>query len=102
MNDIGIEWLGDRALLLRVGTGIDGALNACVHAVARALHAAQLPGVIDIVPAYASVAVHYDPRAWNDLESDRPPGEQLARRVLKTALSSVDLVAPTQERENVL
>ena len=94
MSDIGIEWLGDRALLLRVGTGIDVALNARVHAMARALRAAQLPGVADIVPAYASVTVHYDPLRWNDLECAQPPGEQLAQRALETALSSGNLAVP--------
>jgi len=100
MSDIGIEWLGDRALLLRLGAGIDSALNARVHAVARALRAAQLPGVVDIVPAYASVAVHYDPLVWNELESAQSPGEQLAQRVLETALFSGGVAAPTPSEES--
>lgn len=82
MNGIGIEWLGDRALLLRLGNGIDAALNARTHAAAEAVRAADLPGVTDIVPAYASVAVHYDPLAWNAAESALPPGERLAERLL--------------------
>ena len=59
-----IEILGDAALLLRFGDRIDATLNASVHAVARALHDANLPGVRELVPAYSSVAVHYDPRVW--------------------------------------
>lgn len=82
MNEIRIDGLGDRALLLRLGSGIDPSLNARTHAAAHALRAANLPGVTDIVPAYASVAVHYDPLAWHGGESDLPPGERLAERVL--------------------
>lgn len=100
MNDIGIEWLGDRALLLRLGDGIDAVLNARVHAVTRALHAAQLPGVTDIVPAYASVAVHYDPMAWNASESGQSPGEQFAQRILAVAFSPGCSTASTQSAEN--
>jgi len=81
MNDIGIEWLGDRALLLRVGDGIDAESNARVHALAKSLRAAELPGVLDLVPAYASITVHYDPRAWGDAGSDMPPSERLAARL---------------------
>lgn len=88
MSDVGIEWLGDRALLLRLGSGIDTALNARTHAAAEAVRAAALPGVTDIVPAYASVAVHYDPLAWDEAESALPPGERLAERLLALLRSS--------------
>lgn len=59
-----IEPLGETCLLLRFGTHIDSALNARVHAAAATLRAAHLPGVVDIVPAYASLAVVYMPTAW--------------------------------------
>ncbi|MBS0581582.1 MAG: 5-oxoprolinase subunit PxpB [Proteobacteria bacterium] len=85
MNDVHIEWLGDRALLLRLGAGIDATLNACVHALAHTLREAALPGVVDIVPAYASVAVHYDPRAWSEPAASTAPGERLAQRLLEIA-----------------
>ncbi len=81
MNRTDIECLGDRALLLRFGERIDTALSASVHAVAQALRGAALPGVRDVVPAYASIAVHYDPAAWNDPHANEPPGERLAARL---------------------
>lgn len=91
MSDIRVDWLGDRALLLHLGSGIDAALNARTHAAARTLRAANLPGVIDIVPAYASVAVHYDPRAWHEAESGLAPGERLAERVL-SSIRAADVI----------
>jgi inhibitor of KinA len=65
-DDVSIEPLGESALLLRFGEAVDDAVNARVHGAAAMLHAARLPGVVDIVPAYATLALHYDPREWLD------------------------------------
>jgi KipI family sensor histidine kinase inhibitor len=59
-----IEALGDGALLIDLGEGIDAARNAQAIAIAHALQDAHWPGVLDIAPAYASVCVRYDPAAW--------------------------------------
>ncbi len=80
-----IEILGDTALLLRLGERIDAALNARVHAVAHALREARLPGVREIVPAYASIAVHYDALAWFDAADALPPHACIAARLLEFA-----------------
>ena len=53
--------LGDRALLVHVGATIDGATHRRVRAVYARLVAQRLPGVVDIVPAFTTVAVHYNP-----------------------------------------
>lgn len=55
--------LGDAAILVTLGDSIARTLNSRVHACAAAVRAARLPEVLDIVPAYASFAVHYDPSA---------------------------------------
>lgn len=60
------EPVGERMLLLRLGATVDATLNARVHALAAALREADLEGIVDLVPAYASLAVHYDPLAWSD------------------------------------
>jgi KipI family sensor histidine kinase inhibitor len=69
---VSIEPLGESALLIRVGEGLDLATSARVHAAANALHAAGLPGVVDIVPAYATLAIHFDPLAWVDTNGGPP------------------------------
>lgn len=53
--------LGDRALLVTLGSGIDEGTHKLVQAFSARVAGAALDGVTDIVPAYASVAVHYDP-----------------------------------------
>lgn len=57
--------LGDRALLVDFGPRIDAALNQRVHALAARIRDAGLAGITDLVPAYASLAVHYRPEAWD-------------------------------------
>lgn len=59
-----IKPLGECALLLRFGDTIDIATNQQVHAAAQTIAGADLAGIEDIVPAYATLAVHYDPLAW--------------------------------------
>jgi KipI family sensor histidine kinase inhibitor len=56
-----LRWSGDTLILVDVGSGISPAVNARAVALARALAAAAVRGVRDIVPAYASVGVHVDP-----------------------------------------
>lgn len=85
-RDLSIELLGETALLLRFGDGLDATINARVHAAASALGAAQLPGLIDIAPAYATLALHYAPAAWLDANGE-PPWRNLeaaVRAVLAT------------------
>lgn len=54
-----IEPVGDRCLLIRLGDRVDIDVSHTVHAVAAQLMAQALPGVIDVVPAFTTVAVHY-------------------------------------------
>jgi len=56
-----IEPLGDCALLIQLGAQIDAQLNEQALALAAAIYAARLPGVLDVAPAYASVCVRYAP-----------------------------------------
>ncbi len=54
--------LGDRGLQICFGDCIDESLNRRVLALAAALR--DFPGLIDRVPAYASLTLFYDPRVW--------------------------------------
>jgi len=61
-----IEALGDSALLIRFGERIDAQTNVLALAAAELLVHADLPGLLDVAPAYATVCVRYDPLAWED------------------------------------
>jgi inhibitor of KinA len=60
---------GESALVVEFGAAIDPALNDAVHAFDRALARAAIPGVIEAVPTYRSLMIHFDPRqlATDDL-----------------------------------
>ena len=53
--------LGDSAVVIALGEGIDEQVLARVRALTAALEQDRLPGVVDVVPAYATVTVFYDP-----------------------------------------
>lgn len=53
--------LGDGALLVRFADKIDDAASTAVISFARAVEAAKLPGVLEIVPNLVSVLIRYDP-----------------------------------------
>lgn len=59
-----IEPLGDGALLLRWGERIDADLNRRVHALAAALDVRRPPWLLDLVPAYATLALYLDTAAF--------------------------------------
>jgi KipI family sensor histidine kinase inhibitor len=80
-----IEPLAEDSLLLRFGDGMDAGANARVHAAAHALRSANLAGVVDIAPAYATLLLRFDPRTWQDA---RPAGE-LPQEKLSEALRNV-------------
>ncbi|MET2829809.1 5-oxoprolinase subunit PxpB [Mesorhizobium shangrilense] len=52
---------GDSALVLQLGDCIDARVNADIFAIAAAVDAAAIPGLVEIVPSYRSLLVRYDP-----------------------------------------
>ena len=77
--------LGDAAVLLALGDGVDLALNRRVHRVAAAVRARALPAVTDVVPAYAALSVHYDP-----LHVDHDAIAAELRRIAEETLARAD------------
>jgi inhibitor of KinA len=58
--------LGDSALLVQLGDDIDITTNQRVHALATLIKISHLKGVIETVPAYTTLLVHYDPLILTD------------------------------------
>src|SRR5579863_247379 len=52
---------GESALVVEFGTTIDPALNDKVRAFDRAVTAAAIPGIVETVPTYRSLMIHFDP-----------------------------------------
>jgi KipI family sensor histidine kinase inhibitor len=83
---------GDTMLLVELGTTVDPVLNERAIMLAAALRRRGLPGVRDVVPAYCSVGVHFDPvrtdlsaleRAVRDDTRDLGAIESLADRPIR-------------------
>jgi inhibitor of KinA len=66
--------LGDAAVLIELGHQIDAATNRRVQTIDAWLRSRSPRGIVELVPAYASLLVHYDPlvlsfaavREWAD------------------------------------
>lgn len=56
-----MEPVGERCVLVRLGDSVDLATNQAVHVATALVEAGSLPGVVEVVPAFNSVAVHFDP-----------------------------------------
>ncbi len=53
--------LGDSALLIELGDEINLALNRRVHTLDALLQNDAIPGILETVPAYSTLLIHYDP-----------------------------------------
>jgi len=89
------EAMAEDALLLRFGESIDEATNARVHAAARALQL-RWPE-LELVPAYASLLLRFDPRQWPPADDDT---QQQPADIVQAALADVPPVeTPTRQVE---
>jgi KipI family sensor histidine kinase inhibitor len=77
----------DTMLLVELGTSVDPVVNERAIALAVALERRRLPGLRDVVPAYCSVGVHFDP-----LRTDLA-GLERAVRDEASGLSAIDSLA---------
>jgi inhibitor of KinA len=53
--------LGDSSALVQLGDEIDFKINQRVHALSQLIEASSINGIIETVPAYATLLVYYDP-----------------------------------------
>ncbi|MCH8230793.1 MAG: 5-oxoprolinase subunit PxpB [Chloroflexi bacterium] len=60
--------VGDSAVLIEFGSGIDPVVNARVYMFAGRIEAAGNPAVVELVPTYRSLLVQYNPRENNYAE----------------------------------
>lgn len=83
-----IHSLGDRALTLAFEARMDPALHASILRIAAALEHRRRSGILDIVPAYHELAIHYDP-AMLRLSANEHPHDSV-KRWIEDSLRHVD------------
>ncbi|MDR7134230.1 KipI family sensor histidine kinase inhibitor [Lysobacter niastensis] len=88
----GIEALADDAWLLRFGDTLDPALNHHVHAVAARIRAMAPHWLRDLVPAFASLGVFFDPSA----------DPQRVRAELEAMMDAADVAQTAQRTGNTV
>ena len=85
---------GDSCLMVEFGQKIDRETNLRARALAQYLVDHPLSGVVDVVPAFTSVAVHYRPEAFAEPAGTALPYERLAARVEQVLQPGVERQAP--------
>ena len=93
---------GDRALVVDFGNRIDRALSEEVLRLAASLRADELSGVVETVPTFRSLMVHYDPLVTSStvLEGaiasllDREPGPRAPATLWRVPVCYEDEFAP--------
>jgi KipI family sensor histidine kinase inhibitor len=71
--------LGDSALLVQLGDEIDIRINQRVHALSTLINISPLDGVIETVPAYSTLLIHYDPLILSNTAIHKWVGGKLAQ-----------------------
>ncbi|RJX39628.1 5-oxoprolinase subunit PxpB [Paenibacillus pinisoli] len=92
--------LGDSSVLMRAGDGIDESLHRWIMAVMHLLESRRFEGMIECVPSFAAIAVHYDPLAvWRS----RSPQERAHEAVFDTVCARLETLLsqlPDQEENS--
>jgi len=92
---------GDRCLMVEFGQKVDRETNLRARALAQYLVDHPLPGVLDVVPAFTSVAIHYRPEVLVEPAGDGLPYDRLAERVEQVLQTGVERKAPAQRRVEI-
>ncbi|WP_244331816.1 5-oxoprolinase subunit PxpB [[Clostridium] hylemonae] len=61
MREVKFLRAGDRALTVEFGSTVDPKINDQVHALAAKLRKENVPGIKELVPAFRSLTIYYDP-----------------------------------------
>lgn len=80
-----IEPLGDQAILVVFGEQISTEATEKVAAFSRMIEENPIPGLIELVPAYTTVTIHYDPSFFQS--SDHLPYHHIKSKI-ETLLSN--------------
>lgn len=78
--------LGDTAVCIDFGNRIDPAIHAQVMALYYYFQVAPVKGVTDLVPAYSSLTLHYDPVVyWRDINSIATIADTIQEKLAQVA-----------------
>lgn len=82
---------GDSAITVEFGNEISAEINACVHALDKALHKKNILGIVETVPTFRSLLIIYDPCITG--------GEKLKAKITKLC---GDLEASSEGKKRII
>ena len=82
---------GDQGIVIELGKIISPDINRKVHALTKVLENKNFPEVIDLVPAYRSLLVVYQPLLISEGEISVKLAK-IARSVIKTPVENINVV----------
>lgn len=88
-----ISPLGDSAIVVKFGCTIEEYISLQVLTAFEILSKAALPGVIDLVPAYASLVLHYNPVKL--MNQKKPVFDYVVESVIQLLDAADDLITNT-------
>lgn len=81
---------GESGLLVVFGNEINSEINQRVHQMAKCVKRAKLPGVVEVIPAYASILIGFDPI--------RIDYDTLQRLIMDCKEEQIDLITHQSEK----
>ena len=73
MADVRFLLTGDTSVCVEFGNEISEPINAQIRAFNIALSSSDIPGIVETVPTYRSLMVHYDPHHTTRRSFAMPP-----------------------------
>lgn len=91
--------MGDCCLVVEFGRKVDAEINRRARAVADYLVAHPIEGIVDVVPAFTSVAVHYKPEMFWDGPTGNAPHLRLREQLESILARGIEL--PEEEARRI-
>lgn len=92
---------GDCCLMVEFGQKIDRETNLRARSLAQYLVDNPISGVLDVVPAFTTVAVHYRPEAMAGASGAELPYDRLAAEMERILQAGVERKAATERRVEI-
>ncbi len=92
---------GDCCLMVEFGQKIDHETNLRARALAQYLVDNPIPGVLDVVPAFTTVAVHYRPEAFAAANGAELPYDRLAAEMERVLQAGVERKTAVERRVEI-
>ena len=93
-----IEWNGDQSLSLVCREAIDENLHAVIRAIWQVLQTPPLPGITDIIPAFHSITIVFDPLKIARTPNHPTAGEAILHQVM-SRLNHLSIHASSSKRQ---